>query len=366
MLSSSENESKSKIATNGQIDSRIIGITDHGILDSNLSRLKKTYRSITIPKPSSENSSEIKQGGFKGTRQMVSIEDFATYNKFGENLKKPNSPRNSDQIGIKQAKSSKVIVSKGEKSLTGSIKIIDARKKLLDIELNSRRKPSDAGGIGNIPISPKHTFNIAKLNIKVQQPGDGNSGQEVGSPAKPLSRNLTIPLVKSYSSEEEKVAVGDGQKNTLSLGLSKGKGQNPVFGKTSGQKQYKDSPEELKTQSILGQLGGKLKLLGKGIKDGLIEVADKTYGVFSPKSSRRKIARVMDSSPRSAPNMQDKIEEIKKQNQKRERQSQTLTFILSVFDYFKLWIPQFMSNYSKLRLYNQVNHAYANFNDFRE
>ena len=96
-------------------------------------------------------------------------------------------------------------------------------------------------------------------------------------------------------------------------------------------------------------------MLGKGIKDGLCEVADKTLDVFSPRSSKRNIARVMDVSPKNGPYFEDKIEEIKKQNQKRERQSKTLTFMLSVFDYIKLWVPRFLSNYSKLRLYNQVS-----------
>lgn len=340
-------------------DCRIVGIADQGILDSNLNLLKKTYRSITVPRPSSEESFEHHQGvRFNGVLNRISIE---------EDLEKEQKKQTgSNQISREEP--AKLVLRNNSKnasnldSSVGSKKLIEIRKNLLELEQKKRPKPSDGGGGGDMVQQPKNTFNIAKLNIKLQKPGDMASlGQEIENAAvRSRPETPKLDFLKSSSDSFEDKKPSDNNKSTINTKPPQKNSANQLtqesyFGKVSGEDGDSKMAQVGKKNSIFEQLGGKLKLLGKGIKDGLCEVADKTLDVFSPRSSRRKIARVMDASPRRESTFEDKIEEIKKQNQKRERQSKTLTFMLSIFDYVKLWVPRFMSNYSKLRLYNQVN-----------
>ena len=81
-----------------------------------------------------------------------------------------------------------------------------------------------------------------------------------------------------------------------------------------------------------------------------------TFGLVK-KSQRISPKSIFSKKQPSLPNLQDtiKLDEIKELNQRRLDKRKELRFVVDILDYAKLWIPDFLTNNSKKKLYLEVS-----------
>lgn len=239
-------------------------------------------------------------------------------------------------------------------------KVKNVRRNLL--KFDSKIKPSDAGSGGN--SQAKNTIHINNLNINMESPANhesnfssmknkGKGGKKKSSPEEIKAKEDLTPSQSSssYHTSDEEFEAETERKLKKMREVRRKSFQNGV------NKVIDDLREDDKftggRKSIFQKIGGGLKFLGKGIKVGLAEVADfATLGLVNSNKSKYK----EDSIEEEIKDEKSlKIDEIKKRNKKRLEESKNLKFVVNACDFIRLWLPSWMSNYSKRSLYQEVS-----------